>query len=106
MYTTLETPSGIIAPLKLNDFEFHRRYLAWKEKENVRRKKAKLHDTDTRRALYYLRNYGSDKVADMDRDAREERLAKEEREAERIATMMAMEAARAVQIELGLTRRE
>lgn len=93
-------------PLKLNDFEFQRRFMDWKEREKKKRAMDKLNDTDTRRGLYFLRNYGVDRVMKMDNDSRESRRAKAEAEAERIASMMAMEAARAVQIELGLSRRE
>jgi len=107
MFTTVKTPSGIVAPLKLNDFEFQRRYRQWRENEEApRRAKALKSDTDTRRALYYLRNYGVDGVMKMDAEARELKRIRQQAATERIVEMMTMEAVASVRKELNLARRE
>lgn len=106
MFSTVRTPSGVIAPLKLNQFEFQRRYHAWKKEDNKRVAKQKLNDTDTRRALYNLRNYGVDAVLRMDAEARELRRSREQAAAERIADEMCKNAVAAVKKELNLARGE
>lgn len=106
MYSTIQTAGGIIAPVKLNDIEFRRRFLAWKEREKVKRKLEQLHDTDTRRAAYYLRNYGAEGLLAMDARARAERKAREDAERERIVDLMTMEAVAYTKKKLNLARRE
>lgn len=96
MIATAKTPGGLFVPLQLNPFEFRRRLEEWKKS---RKKLVALQalkdakDENARRGSYMLRNFGADKVAEMNRIAIEERRSRERKEAERIADMMAMEAA-------------
>jgi hypothetical protein len=96
MYTTVKTQGGIIAPLQLNDIEFQRRYLAWRKQEDKKERLEKLYNTDIRRANYWLRKVGADGVFRMDQRSRQERMEREQRERERIAELMALEAAKSL----------
>lgn len=99
MIATAKTPGGILVPLTLNQFEFRRRMEHVKKKfrkEEALRQLRDSHDIEAKRGSYMLRNFGVDGILKMDRLAKEERRQRERVEAERIADMMAMEAASAL----------
>ena len=98
MIATAQTKAGIIVPLKLNQFEFERAMYEWKKKRQIELKLQQLKDSkdeSARRGSYMLRNFGSERTADMAIRATRERKQRELNEAERIADLMAMEAASA-----------
>lgn len=100
MIATAKTPGGIFTPLKLNQFEFQRRFLAWQKQEKKRLALEAIYNIDAKRGAYMLRNFGIDKVLDMDKASRADKKARADAEAERIADMMAMDAARQLKTEM------
>ena len=100
MIATAKTPGGILVPLTLNSMEFQRRIYEWKKRRKKELALKQLQDAkneDARRGSYMLRNFGVDGVMAMTKRATEDRRQRERDEAERIADLMAMEAAMAVQ---------
>lgn len=107
MFANMQTTNGLVAPLRLNQFEFQRRFQDWFEKyEKPRRLKEIKNDVDTRRGLYYLRNIGVDGLMELDRQSRATKKARENAARDRIVEMMTNEAVEAVRKEMGLSRRE
>ncbi len=98
MFATAQTPAGILVPLKLNQFEYQRRLYEWKKRRKKELALQQLRDStneDARRGAYFVRNYGAEKTADIAIQANKDRRQRELNEAERIADLMAMEAAMA-----------
>lgn len=100
MIATAATPSGLVVPLQINPFEYQRRLYEWKKarkKELALQQLRDSKDESARRGSYFVRNFGAEKTADIVIRANRDRKEREVQEAERIADLMCMEAARALQ---------